>query len=251
MFFTSALASEGKSFCGANFATSLAQAGFRTLLVDADLRRPMVGAFFELPGTNPGLGQIFNGTSAETCIRTTPTDGLLVLQAGHGIDNPSEAFSGPKMKNLLQELKSQFDWIVIDSAPVNAVSDTLLISNLADAVCLVIMAAKTLAELGRSLPGIPSEVRRKGLRGDSQPDAGIFGVELQLLLFLELLILFPDRPDFSSNSGKWEGTTSKRIRFMIRENREIRFESSRFRFPTGAAAVPRLRTTFSTPTRSR
>ena len=145
ILFTSALASEGKSFCGANFATSLAQAGFRTLLVDADLRRPMVGAFFELPGTNPGLGQIFNGTSAETCIRTTPTDGLLVLQAGHGIDNPSEAFSGPKMKNLLQELKSQFDWIVIDSAPVNAVSDTLLISNLADAVCLVIMAAKTSA----------------------------------------------------------------------------------------------------------
>ncbi len=165
IIFTSAMPSEGKSFCAANYATSLALAGHRTVLIDADLRRPMVDSYFENKDEAPGLGQHLQGRPVDECIQSTRVERLSVITAGDLIENPAEAFSGPVMGELINALRSRFDRIVIDSAPVNSVSDTLLIANVADAVCLVVLAASTSAASVRRACGslVKAKAKLSGL----------------------------------------------------------------------------------------
>lgn len=141
---TSALPSEGKSFCSSNFATTLAQQGFRTLLVDADLRKPSISRMFFGINRKPGLSEVLLGTVAlEDALNSSGIEGLSVLTAGGLSANPSELLGGKKFRDFLADALQRYDRVVIDSAPVLAVSDTLLIAPSADVVCMVVRSFMT------------------------------------------------------------------------------------------------------------
>jgi len=142
--FTSANPAEGKSFCAINHALSLAQQGMRTLLVDADLRRPTVAATLLGNGNALGLSDLLAGIATlDQAVHHAEDANLFVLPAGSRTPNPAELLSRSDFGALMIEAAGRFDRIVIDTAPVNAVSDTLLLVEHAHSVCLVVRAAST------------------------------------------------------------------------------------------------------------
>ena len=142
--FTSAVPAEGKTFCSSNFAVTLAYQGFKTLLIDADLRRPMVSRVFFGEQRKPGLVDILAGqcTLRDAALDTEAQD-LKVLTAGNRAPNPAELLSSAKIVDLLKEAFQTYDRVVIDTAPVLAVSDSLLIAPHVDVTCLVLRSFKT------------------------------------------------------------------------------------------------------------
>lgn len=144
VLFTSAVPAEGKSFCCANYAVAHAQQGKRTLLVDFDLRKPSLAETFGVKGDLPGVTDVMLGKEAlDKCVQKTRFDNLFLLTAGRTVPNPAELMSGPWAGQLIREATAKFDQVVLDNAPVNAVSDTLLIVKEAQTICLVMHARKT------------------------------------------------------------------------------------------------------------
>jgi len=143
VLFTSTLAGEGKTFCSTNYATSLAQQGLRTLLVDADLRSPMIGSVLLDNRKVPGLGELLSRKVESAAVHETGIENLWVLPAGDLLPNPAEALARSDMGEIVRQLQENFDRIVIDTAPVTAVSDTLLLLEHAEAICLVTHAGRT------------------------------------------------------------------------------------------------------------
>jgi capsular exopolysaccharide synthesis family protein len=142
--FTSAMPSEGKTFSSTNFAVTLAQQGFRTLLVDADLRKPMVSAVFFGEHRKPGLSDVLSGQVAfEEAVIATEIENLSILTAGSRAPNPAELLATRKMSELLEKAVEGYDRLVIDTAPALAVSDALLIAPYVSVACLVIRASST------------------------------------------------------------------------------------------------------------
>ncbi|MEY2486934.1 MAG: polysaccharide biosynthesis transport protein [Verrucomicrobiota bacterium] len=164
--FTSAVPSEGKSFTSANYALALAQQGHRVLLIDGDLRRPSLHKIFRHIGSGAGhddeaLGVVdylvgavdlpnavhvvsAGSLDKEAAEKLTNVSGQLsVLTGGRRAPNPAELLSGPTFGKLVTEAANLFDRVVIDSAPVLAVSDTLLMTPLVKTVCVVVRAGHT------------------------------------------------------------------------------------------------------------
>ncbi|MEY2480215.1 MAG: polysaccharide biosynthesis transport protein [Verrucomicrobiota bacterium] len=163
--FTSAAPNEGKSFTSANYSLALAQQGHRVLLIDGDLRRPSLHKIFRDVTAERGTEEIVPGivdylvgaTDLKTAARgvsaralefaadaITATGGtLFVLTGGRRAPNPAELLSGPSFGRLVEDAARSFDRVVIDSAPVLAVSDTLLMVPLVQTVCVVVRAAST------------------------------------------------------------------------------------------------------------
>ena len=142
--FTSAVPSEGKTFCSSNFAVTLSQQGYRTLLIDADLRRPSISKVFFGEHRQPGLMEIMLGqTTLSEAVLDTKVDDLKILTAGQRAPNPAEWLASAALQNLIYEACHTFDRIVIDTAPVLAVSDALLIAPQVDVTCLVLRSFKT------------------------------------------------------------------------------------------------------------
>jgi capsular exopolysaccharide synthesis family protein len=164
--FTSAVPNEGKSFSSANYALALAQQGYRVLLIDGDLRRPSLHKIFRrtseeslAEGESKGMVDCLVGSAdISSVVRTasagqfeiaagekfTTTGGQLsVLTGGRRAPNPAELLSGSAFNRLLSEATRLFDRVVIDSAPVLAVSDTLLMTPYVQTVCVVVYAGKT------------------------------------------------------------------------------------------------------------
>jgi capsular exopolysaccharide synthesis family protein len=134
---------EGKSTTAANLAITLAQQGSRTLLVDADLRRPLVHRAFNLV-QEPGLTDVLVGTSSlRESIRPNVVPKLDVLPAGALPPNPSELLGSEAMARLLETLRGQYDTIIFDSPPTLAVTDATVLGASADAVILVVRAGET------------------------------------------------------------------------------------------------------------
>jgi len=154
LLFTSAVPAEGKSFASANIAMALAQQGLRTLLVDADLRRPRLSSMFSeksmAESTKEKAIGLTNCLSElnpwDECVQATGVTNLSLLPAGHRAPNPAELLGSKKFHDLIEEVSAAYDRVVIDTAPVNAVSDTLLLVRHVHAVCLVIRAHKTPAK---------------------------------------------------------------------------------------------------------
>lgn len=140
---TSTGPNEGKTVIASNLAMALAQAGLQVVLVDADLRRPRVHKIFEA-AQEPGLSTLLTGKAslAQSCHRTD-TAGLSLLPAGHTSGNPADLLGSPRFKDCLRELKEQFDWVIVDSPPVLAVTDASLIAHLATNVLFVVGADRT------------------------------------------------------------------------------------------------------------
>ena len=173
--FTSAVPNEGKSFTSANYSLALAQQGYRVLLIDGDLRRPNMHKIFRFPdadkGNNsdedtppgvtdclvgeadlasaarvipPGEIQLVDESIELTGKILTATGGQLsVLAGGRRAPNPAEILAGPFFGQLITKAANLFDRVVIDSAPILAVSDTLLMMPHVQTVCIVVRASKT------------------------------------------------------------------------------------------------------------
>jgi polysaccharide biosynthesis transport protein len=162
--FTSALPNEGKSFTSVNYALALAHQGQRVLLVDGDLRRPSIHKVFRgpedrgLPGVIDYLVQAVALKDAVQLIATleckepgknrlrnteSKVGQLFILAGGQRAPNPAELLSGDCFENLIKEGKTMFDRVIIDSAPILAVSDTLLMAPYVQSICMVVRASKT------------------------------------------------------------------------------------------------------------
>ena len=144
---TSAVPGEGKTFCAFNAAVAFALEGQKTVLVDADLRLPAVHRIYpdpEVARRHLGLTDYLAGNAdIDKILMAGPQDDLTAICAGNKATNPGELLGADAFATLIQILVERFDRVIIDSAPVNAVSDTLRITPLVDYVCLVIRAAKT------------------------------------------------------------------------------------------------------------
>lgn len=139
--FTSPNVSEGKSTVTANIAVAFAQTGKRVLLLDTDLRRPTVHATFGLANTQ-GLTTILT-THAEKLnvseyIQKSGIENLSVLTSGPIPPNPAELLGSNKMVGILEGLKSKFDIVILDLAPILEVSDTQVLASQIDGIVLVI-----------------------------------------------------------------------------------------------------------------
>jgi capsular exopolysaccharide synthesis family protein len=129
---TSAVAGEGKTSLSCHLATSLARASRKTLLIDGDLRRPSVHKMFDLP-VDPGFAGLLRGDlEDEAAIRSTPAANLWIMPAGQCDAATLQALSEGKIKPILERLKEQFDFVIIDTSPVLPVVDALEIGQHVD-----------------------------------------------------------------------------------------------------------------------
>ena len=180
---TSANPNEGKSFTAANLAVVIAQAGYRTVLVDGDLRRPQQHEIFEL-SNKAGLSNMIMEANApgqhtrspapsslgdllDSVIQETHQVGLGVLTSGTIPPNPSELIGSSRMIAVIAALREKFDYLVMDSSPCLAVTDSLLLSSLSDSVIMVCSAKQT---RGKNL--------KKAVERLVEVDANVVGVVL-------------------------------------------------------------------------
>lgn len=143
---TSAAPGEGKSTSISNLAAALAQAGKRVLLVDADLRRPVLHRAFGLPRV-PGLTEVLVADDWEAafreCVRPIPAaDGLDVLPAGKTPPNPGELLGSHKMKLIMDKAAGLYEYVLYDCAPIGGVSDALALADRLDGIFLVVRSGK-------------------------------------------------------------------------------------------------------------
>jgi polysaccharide biosynthesis transport protein len=143
---TSAVPGEGKSFSSLSLAHSFALNGYRTLLIEGDLRRPTFqNAFKDLAAHQKvGFTDVLSGNCrADEVAVPTQYENLSVIFAGRSAPHPAELLAGNSLIDVISELKLHFDRIVIDTAPINAVSDTLTMISAVQYVCLIVRPAKT------------------------------------------------------------------------------------------------------------
>jgi polysaccharide biosynthesis transport protein len=133
---TSATSGEGKTALATHLAASLARAGRRTLLIDADLRQPAAHRVFNIP-LGPGLSELLRGeVDIAQVIHPTPAGGLWLLPAGQCDSETLQHLGGMAAPRLLQHLRQEYDFIVLDSSPVLPVADALMIAQHVDGVLL-------------------------------------------------------------------------------------------------------------------
>ena len=140
---------EGKSTASANLAVVMAQTGQETLLVDCDLRKPMLHKMFAL-ANHKGLTNLLTETLLlEELVQPTQQDKLQVLTSGPIPPNPAELLASRRMANFLEELRSRYEKIIIDTTPTEAVTDAIVLSSQVDGVLLVLDSGKTPIQLAR------------------------------------------------------------------------------------------------------
>ncbi|HSH04644.1 MAG TPA: polysaccharide biosynthesis tyrosine autokinase [Anaerolineae bacterium] len=151
---TSTNPSEGKSFTSSNLGVVMAQAGYRVLIIDGDLRRPVQHTIFDIPNRDKGLTTIlldfdFNKKDVVQDIlnysvhQKEDLDGLHIITSGPIPHNPSELLSSSKMGAFLELMKREFDYVILDTPPVSAVTDSVVLGTRSDAIVLVIDAGRT------------------------------------------------------------------------------------------------------------
>ena len=135
---------EGKTTLVSNLAIAMACAGQRTLIIDADLRKPMQHRIFAMNERGLGLSDMLVGRcSIEEAIRSTDVARLDVLPSGHDVANPSELLNSPTFVEVLDQLKRRYDRILVDSPPVGIVTDAQILSTVCGLTLLVLRAQKT------------------------------------------------------------------------------------------------------------
>lgn len=143
ILFTSAVSQEGKTASVVNMAVSFAQLSENVLVVETDLRKPRLHRIFDIRN-NKGLSGFLTGSlPLKEAIQKTSIDNIWVLPSGPLPPNPAELLNSRRMKDLMTEAKQVFDVILLDSPPVLAVIDPVILSSLVDATILVVQAGKT------------------------------------------------------------------------------------------------------------
>ena len=119
----------------------------RTLLIDCDLRRPNIHHLFAIQ-RNPGLSEVLQDTMPmRMAIRRTSLDKLDIITAGKPTDRPTEIFNAKKIRQLIDEISSEYELVIVDSAPLLPVSDPMLLAGEMDGVLLVIKTGETQREV--------------------------------------------------------------------------------------------------------
>ena len=141
---TSALKHEGKSSLSFRLAQSFSALEKKALYLDCDIRNSQTLLRYKLHSPGPGLSEFLCGKAdLDSIIYTTDDPYLDIIFTGGLAPNPSELFSGELFKAMLQYLKESYDYVIVDTPPVNAVIDGVLISNLCDGVVLVVESGVT------------------------------------------------------------------------------------------------------------
>ncbi len=171
---TSPAAGDGKSTLVANLAISMAQAGQNTLILDADLRRPMQHEIFSLDHRERSLKSVFAGQmELAEAIQPTTIGRLSLLTCGHGVSNPAELLNSSWFSGLLEELAKTYDRVLVDAPPVTLVTDAQILGALCDYTVLVMRvdrssrrivrrAIDALDSVGASLFGVVINAVRSG-----------------------------------------------------------------------------------------
>jgi succinoglycan biosynthesis transport protein ExoP len=150
LLITSASPGEGKSTAAANLAITLASAGSRVLLIDADLRRGLLHRLFNIP-PSPGFSDILSQRVRwnETVV-TYACPGLSIIPRGSQTSNPGELFLSAVTDILLREIRQLYDCVILDSAPVLAADDTASLAPKMDGILFLISASLTSARLAKN-----------------------------------------------------------------------------------------------------
>lgn len=140
---TSSIPGEGKSTTSSNLAFSLAQIE-KVLLIDADMRKPSICKRFNVPAYHPGLANFIAGTNKfDECLFVDEKSGLTIMPCGQVPPNPLELLSSSRFSKMIEHLRTKFDKIIIDTAPTQVVSDSLVIAQHVDSVIYVVKADST------------------------------------------------------------------------------------------------------------
>ena len=167
ILFTSSVPGEGKTTSSCNIAEAFGQME-KVLLIDCDMRRPSVAKKFGLPGNKPGLSNaVAYPDTLDECIQTVNELGIDVISAGPIPPNPLELLASKNFKEIVEKLRGRYQRIIIDSAPIHAVSDALYLSTIADGVVYVVKADST-----------SDKMANKGLERLSDHNARVLGVVL-------------------------------------------------------------------------
>lgn len=147
---TSTTPGEGKSITAANLGVIMAQAGLKTIIVDADLRRPVQHQVFQVPNQG-GLTDLLCSPELEiiSYLRNTTVENLHLITFGVLPPNPSELLGSQRMGQLLASLNQMADVVILDSPPVAAVTDAAVLSNRVDGVVLITYAGQTRRDVAR------------------------------------------------------------------------------------------------------
>ncbi len=147
---TSAEVAEGKTATAVNLAVVMAQLGRKVLLVDADLRKARLHRVLKVSNRVGLVNFLTEGGQLERCLHATAVPNLTLCPSGPHPPNPSELLASDPMLDFVQEARQRFDFVIIDSPPVLAVTDAILTGKLSDGVLLCFRAGKVLREEARS-----------------------------------------------------------------------------------------------------
>jgi capsular exopolysaccharide synthesis family protein len=146
---TSGSPAEGKTTVSVNLAAALASPDRRCVIIDCDVRKARIHQVFQTPG-QPGLTNYLTGTAtAEEIIHTTSVPNLYFIPAGPTPPNPNELFSSALFGNFINQLRSEYDYVIVDSPPIIGFADGRTISSIVDGVLFVIKHHSTTREAGR------------------------------------------------------------------------------------------------------
>lgn len=140
---TSSGPGEGKSTSAANLAITFSQMGASTLLIDADLRRPVLHAIFGLSQSDGLTNHMVGNISLQSCVKKSRIENLYVLTSGTLPPNPSELLASKKMTEFIDQVSGMYDIVIFDSPPVIPVTDAAVLSPKVDGVVLVVRSGET------------------------------------------------------------------------------------------------------------
>lgn len=143
---TSSLPNEGKSTTALNIALALAEAEHNVVLVDGDMRRPTLDKYLNVIGSAGFSTVLSGGASLSEVLQKTRFSGLWVLTAGAIPPNPSELLGSLAAKKVLSELRAQFDYVIVDSSPLLAVTDAAILAASSDGVLIIARFGQTKRE---------------------------------------------------------------------------------------------------------
>lgn len=159
---TSSMPSEGKSTTSINIALALAEADHNVVLVDGDMRRPTLHKYLDLIGPVGFSTVLSGGASLEDALQKTRFPGLTVLTSGAVPPNPSELLGSLSARKLLGELRAQYDYVIVDSTPLLAVTDAAILAAAADGVLVIARYGQTrrdqLAHAVSNLEGVGAPI---------------------------------------------------------------------------------------------
>lgn len=141
--FTSPGKQEGKTTTVANIAMSLANIGKRVLIFDCDLRRPRVHGFFGISNMGGMTDYLLSHSSHREYIKSIPVSKVDVLTSGRSMSNPSEVLSSKRVRDLIEKVRDEYDYVIVDTPPVGLVTDAAVIASFVDGIVMVVASSRS------------------------------------------------------------------------------------------------------------